>query len=58
MEESGFEGWVCTAFVSVGLQHGCICVHVCKAVFVSARVPVPEPVPVRAYGAQAVPQSG
>lgn len=56
MEESGFEGWVCTAFVSVGLQHGCICVHVCKAVFVSARVPVP--VPVRAYGAQAVPQSG
>lgn len=28
MEESGSEGWVCTAFVSVGLQDGvpvCMC---------------------------------
>lgn len=38
MEESGFEGWLRTAFVSVGLQDGLsvclcaslsLCLHVC-----------------------------
>lgn len=41
MEESGFEGQIWTASVFVGLQDGCVCVHVCKAVIVSAHVLVP-----------------